>query len=720
MTLSRKNILRVLGDAGEPMTLAEIGVAFGISGKKGGEQVLSHLNALIKSGTIIRNRRNRFALSDRMDMVTGRVVGHREGFGFVSRAGEGPDLYLSSREMQRVLHSDKVLARVKNIDSRGRHEGAVVSLLEQGPHHLVGRFVQDRGIGFVVPDDSRFSQDVVVHSDDQGAARDGMIVVVEITTHPFEHRRLGGRIIECIGEHLAPGMETEIAIRKHEIPWEWPEEVTREVVAGDFSDAGVVPEEGRTDLRHVPLVTIDGADARDFDDAVAARRENSGWTLWVAIADVSRYVVPGGELDMCAARRGNSVYFPGRVIPMLPEVLSNGICSLKPNVDRYSLVCEMRIASGGVVDDYRFFPAIIRSRARLTYEKAQSLIDGDTSARASVDGEALESVDTLRLVFDALRRKRFADGSLDLEIAEPVFVFGADRRIESVRTRTRLDAHRLIEECMLAANVCAARFISSRGDGGMYRVHDEPDGDRLSDLRRVYGVFGVRVSGGATPSAADLMSAVEDARERRPDVSETMQMLVLRTMKQAVYSADPSLHYALGFTHYTHFTSPIRRYPDLVVHRLIKQRLGFGPRLTSPEREQLEETADHCSMTERRAEEATRDVYQWLKAEYMQEHIGEEFDGRVSAVTQFGVFVTLDEIYIDGLVHISELGADYFRFDPVRLELNGERSGRTIRLGDALRVQVAGVDLDEGHVSFVPAVRDGRRRKSGKWDRVPE
>jgi ribonuclease R len=487
---------------------------------------------------------------------------------------------------------------------------------------------------------------------------------------------------------------------------------------GGLSDADVIEQSGRTDLRHVPLVTIDGADAKDFDDAVAARSDRNGWTLWVAIADVSHYVAPGSALDRCGAERGNSVYFPGRVIPMLPEVLSNGICSLRPDVDRYSLVCEIELGHDGSVRDYRFFAAIIRSRVRFTYELAQAVLDGDKRERERLDGEALVSLDTLRDVYEALKKRRFAGGSLDLDIPEPVFRFSAERRIESVETRRRLDTHRLIEECMLVANVCTARFIS-QGGAGMYRIHDEPDEERINDLRRVYGAFGVKVGGGNSPTASDLMSAVEQAREKRPDVAETLQMLVLRTMRQAVYSAELLPHFALGFTHYTHFTSPIRRYPDLIVHRLIKRRIGFGEKSGLPDRERLEEIAEHCSITERRADEATRDVYQWLKAEFMQEHIGEEFDGRITGITQFGVFVTLDKIFIDGLVHISEIGADYFHFDPVRLELAGERSGRILRLGDPMRIKVASVDLDEGRVGFLPTnVPDAPRRKSGKWKKT--
>ncbi|MCZ7599087.1 MAG: VacB/RNase II family 3'-5' exoribonuclease [Gammaproteobacteria bacterium] len=457
---------------------------------------------------------------------------------------------------------------------------------------------------------------------------------------------------------------------------------------------------------------------------MAAKADGKGWKLWVAIADVSHYVGTGGALDRCAAERGNSVYFPGRVIPMLPEGLSNGICSLRPDVDRYAMVCEIRLSRDGAVSDYRFVPAIIRSRVRFTYERAQALLDGEPAAPGVGTGRRARFAAKPLRHLPALRHRRFAAGSLDLDIAEPVFRFGADRRIESVSAGRRLDTHKLIEECMLVANVCAARFISE-GDGGMYRIHEEPDEDRIEDLRRVYNVFGVRIEGGKRPTAANLMSAVSKARERRPDVIQTLEMLVLRTLRQAVYSVDPSLHFALGFEHYTHFTSPIRRYPDLVVHRLIRRRLRAGGKVSLPDHGGLSATAEHCSMTERRAEEATRDVYQWLKAEFMEDHVGEEFDGRISGVTQFGVFVTLDDIFIDGLAHISELGSDYFHFDPLRLELTGERSGRTLRLGDAMRVKVASVDLDEGKIAFVPVDTGksgsrGRRhgRRSGKWDKV--
>ena len=716
-SISRKKILKELNQAGQPLSLPEVCSLVGATGKNASQQVLSQLNVLIRDGSIIRNRRNRFALSDRMDMVTGRVIGHRDGFGFVEHNGDGADIYLSSREMNRVLHGDKVLVRVKRIDSRGRPEGTVVSLIESGVKNVVGRFRQERSLGFVVPDDSRISQDVIVHPEDQGGARDEQIVTVEITSHPYHDRHLRGRVVEVLGDHMAPGMETEIAIRKHEIPYEWPEDVLDEVQSGEFEASDSDPN--RRDLRELPFVTIDGADARDFDDAVYAVQEKTGWRLWVAIADVSHYVKPGSALDRNASVRGNSVYFPGRVIPMLPEQLSNGICSLNPEVDRLAMVCEMAFDKSGDVKDFEFYNASIRSSARLTYELVQEILEETVEHAQLPQKDVLASLRNLEQLHSLLNRQRMQKGSIDLEISEPSFLFDEERKISHIENRSRLDSHRLIEECMLVANVCAAKLIDEHFSAGMYRIHEKPDEERLSDLVRTYGGFGIRIDG-ANPGSTELMAAVNEARQKRPEIAQTLQMLVLRTMKQAVYSAVPALHFALGFEHYTHFTSPIRRYPDLVVHRLIRQIIASRQaRAKSPyPAEILSEVAERCSVTERRAEEATRDVYQWLKTEYMQEHVGEVFEGTISGITQFGVFVTLNDVYVDGLVHISELGKDYFHFDPVRFTLNGERSGQIYRLGDRMTIKVAGVDLDEAKIDFVPVSDGKKKRKSGKWSRV--
>ena len=596
--------MKALNDAGRPLSLPELCSRLGVAGGQPARRVLERLNALVRRGSVTRNRRNRFALPDRADAVSER--------------------------------------------------------------------------------------------------RDGV--------------------------RVTPGMEAETAIRAHGIPWEWPAEALARAedptLVGKPQDrVRLEPGPRRRDLRELPFVTIDGVDARDFDDAVYARPEAGGWRALVAIADVSHYVRPDDALDRCAAIRGNSVYFPDRVIPMLPERLSNDVCSLNPDADRLALVCEMHLAADGETRRYRFFEAVIRSRARLTYERAQRLLDDATPRAARPCADVMASLGCLHALSRVLWERRVACGSLDLEIAEPRFHFDANGRIRHVGSRARLQSHRLIEECMLAANVCAARLIEGRSRIGMYRVHERPDADKIADLAKVYHAFGIDL-GGPRPGGKDLMAAVRAARERCPKAAQTLQVAVLRAMKQASYSATPAPHYALDFELYTHFTSPIRRYPDLVVHRLIKDALSSNEKARrrtaalAPDRDALQGIAERCSMTERRAEEAVRDVYRWLKAEYMQAHVGEVYEGRISGIVPFGAFVTLDDVYIDGLVHVSALGNDYYRFDPAALTLNGERSGRVFRLGDAMTVRVAAVDLDEAKIDFVPVKGGALTRKSRKWSKI--
>ncbi len=713
-SISRKKLIKALSDAGAPQSLAELCNQLHAKGKESSKQVLSQLDFLIKNGSIIRNRRNRYALSEKMDMISGRVVGHRDGYGFIDIVGEDSGIYLAPREMRRVLNGDKVLVRVTKIDSRGRREGVIVSLIESTLTHIVGRFHQDRGMSYVVPDDSRINMDIQIHPADQAGALDGQIVSVKLTTHPFEKRQMRGAVVEVLGDEMAPGMESEIAIRKHSIPYEWPSEVVEEAIKIESIPESTAYSEQRKDLRDIALVTIDGADARDFDDAVFAEPTGKGWRLIVAIADVSHYVKPDCALDSNALARGNSVYFPNRVIPMLPEQLSNGLCSLNPDVDRMVLTCEMRLDALGVVSEFIFYEAVIRSHARLTYEDAQRvLVDEDNETKLDLD--VLASLQSLKSVYELLREVRAENGSIDLEIAEPLFEFDSNRKIKAVKSRQRLMSHRLIEECMLIANVCAARLLDDSLPAAMYRNHDKPNAEKIVDLARVYSGFGIKLTGEYQDSKS-LMKAVEQARSQRPDVAQALQILVLRTMKQAVYSSACSPHFALGFDHYTHFTSPIRRYPDLIVHRLIKHCAGLDGDYY--ETGQLNDIADHCSLTERRADDATRDVYQWLKVEFMKDRIGEQFEGTISGVTPFGVFVTLNDMYVDGLVHISELGKDYFHFDLLRYTLRGERSGRTYNLGDPFKVVVAGVDLDDAKVDFTPVNEHQLKRKSGKWSKV--
>ncbi|MFT5111868.1 MAG: ribonuclease R [Parasphingorhabdus sp.] len=716
--ISRKVLLKQLHAASEPLSLSELCRLLDVSGEKAGVAVLAQLDALKQQGVVIRNRRNRFALSNRMDMVVGRVIGHRDGYGFVENPGGKGDLFLSAREMRRVMHGDKVMARIKHIDSRGKAEGSVIELLETASSHVVGRFSQDHGLASVVPDDQRISMDIMIGPDDEGSATNGQIVVVEITEHPYKKRRLFGRVIEVLGDQMAAGMETEIAIRKFNLPNDFPSAVSDEVQSGKFTDNSVVPVKRRRDLTETPLITIDGADARDFDDAVFAESTGQGWRLLVAIADVSHYVKPTTALDEEAFSRGNSVYFPGRVIPMLPEQLSNGICSLKPGVDRYSMVCEMQLDSEGNIDSFEFYEAIINSHARLTYEQAQQIMLSDSDKDSDLDPAVIENIQVLNQLYKVRRLGRLQSGSLDLEIAEPFFELDSENRIKTVSARKRLEAHKLIEECMLCANICAATMLDDELEQGMFRVHDSPDEEKLSNLLRVCGGFGLHLTASEATKVNGLMSLVEEARQKRPAVADVLQVMVLRTMKQAIYSTSNGGHFALGFDSYTHFTSPIRRYPDLIVHRLIKAVVYKRDRRDMPDAEFLSHSADHCCVTERRADEATRDVYQWLKAEFMQEHVGESFDGVVSGVTQFGIFIQLNELFIDGLVHISELGKDYFRFDPVRMQLDGERSGKSYSLGTKVRIRVASVNLKDGRIDFVLDTPKGAKRKSGKWAKI--
>lgn len=671
------------------------------------------LQRMQADGQVLRDRRERWALPARMDMVRGRVIGHNEGYGFIAPDQGTGDLFVPPNEMRKVLHGDRVLARVKGVDRRGRREAHIVEVIERGNHTVVGRYVQQKKLGFVIPDDTRINQDIFIPPGERAGVKEGQIVVAEITRQPTQRFQPVGRIVEILGEHMAPGMEIEIAIRKYELPHRWPDAVQHELAA--------VPErvnkadrKGRVDLRHLPLVTIDGEDARDFDDAVCCERHADGWRLWVAIADVSYYVETGSALDQEAYVRGNSVYFPQQVVPMLPEPLSNGICSLRPGVERLCFTCEMDISPGGDIKDYRFYEAVMRSHARLTYtEVAAMLVDDSTAAPEHVP--LLEPLGELYDLYQTLQKKRTRRKSIDLELPETQILFDAERKIERIEPRTRNDAHKLIEECMLAANVSAADMLLKHEAPGMFRVHDKPAPEKVADLREFLRALGLYLGGDHEPGP-EHYAAVVAASEGRPD-AKVIQMAMLMSMSRAVYSAENSGHFALAYDSYTHYTSPIRRYPDLFVHRIIKQ-LQIDKTITIDEYEmnRLETAAEHCSMTERRADDATRDVVQWLKAEYMMEHVGDEFSGVITNVTDFGVFLELEQVYVEGLVHVTALGNDYFRYDPVRRRLIGQRGGRSFGLGDRLRVRVVRVDLEQARIDFELADAEvrtgsGRRRR---------
>jgi ribonuclease R len=588
------------------------------------------------------------------------------------------------------------MAREAGLDRRGRVEVQIVEVVERARTQVVGRFVIEHGIALVQPSDRRITHDILVPDDARGDAQPGRIVSVEIVQQPARHAPPIGRVVEVLGQTGDPGMEIEIALRKHDLPHVFDAAVEAETAKLPKS-VRKLDLKGRVDLRGLPLVTIDGETARDFDDAVHCVPQGKGFKLYVAIADVSHYVKPGSALDRSAAERGNSVYFPRRVIPMLPEALSNGLCSLNPLVDRLCMVCEMDIGARGAIERHRFYPAVMHSRARLTYNEVWDALSQPTGATARRLADLMPHLQALERVFRALLAARERRGAIDFESAETRMLFDDDSKIESIVRVERNDAHRLIEECMLAANVCTAQFLSRAKQPALYRVHQGPTPERLERLHAFLGEFGLGLTGGDKPEARDYAKLLARVRNR-PDV-DLLQTVMLRSMQQARYAPDEEGHFGLAYDLYTHFTSPIRRYPDLVIHRAIKAVLAGKPL----EGHDLAAIGTQSSMTERRADEATRDVEAWLKCWYMRERVGERFDGTISGVTGFGVFVTLDTVFVEGLVHISELGGDYFHFDAARHHLLGERTGRRYRLADRLRVKLARVDLDNARLEFVPA-----------------
>ncbi|MBI3370542.1 MAG: ribonuclease R [Betaproteobacteria bacterium] len=652
------------------------------------------LAQLQRSGEVVQNRAGNLLVAQKLDLIPGRVIGHSDGHGFLAPDAGGPDLFIPPQEMRQVLHGDRAAVRVAGNDQRGRAIAAIVEVLERAHRRIVGRLHAEHGVMFLVPDDRRIAQNILVPPEGAGRAKVGQIVTVEVLAQPSKHAQPIGRVGEVLGNYADPGMEIEIALRKFDLPHEFSRKA--EAAARALPDALRGEDlKGRRDLRALPLVTIDGETAKDFDDAVHAVREGKGFRLWVAIADVSYYVRDGEALDEDARERGTSVYFPRRVIPMLPEKLSNGLCSLNPDVDRLAMVCEMAIGPKGDVAHFEFYPAVIRSRARLTYTEVWGMLSMDQPARGREAVFAL--LKTLYTLFHVLFEERSRRGAIDFETVETRMEFDASGKILRIVPEARNDAHRIIEECMLAANVCAGDFLVSRGHPVLFRVHGEPAPEKIATLREFLAELGLQLSGGDTPKPKDYAQLLERIRER-PDFT-LLQTMLLRSLKQAVYSPDNAGHFGLAFEAYVHFTSPIRRYPDLMVHRAIKACLA-NRRYEGVDWEAL---GRHCSETERRADDAGRDVENWLKCWYMQDRVNDVFEGRVSGVTGFGLFVTLDDYFVDGLVHISELGRDYFRFEPARHELLGERTGKRYRLADRMKVKLVRVDLETRRMDFLPA-----------------
>ncbi|MEM8563243.1 MAG: ribonuclease R [Pseudomonadota bacterium] len=711
---SREAILKLLNEVASPLSHQGIAERLSLAELEQQEALRKRLRAMERDGQLLLNRRGDYALVDKMHLLHVRVQGHRDGYGFgIPLTGDGEDVYLNARQMNFVFDGDEVLVQVTGVDRRGRQEGKVVEILVRAHSAIVGRYEEESGIGFVVPENSRINHQILIPPKEKSKARSGQIVTAEITSFPTRQLGAKGRITEILGDHLDPGLEIDVAIRAHGIPFKWPEAVIEQ--AGHYEREPLDADKTyRKDLRKLPFVTIDGEDARDFDDAVyCEKRKGVGWTLWVAIADVSHYVTVGSPMDEEARHRGNSVYFPEKVVPMLPEALSNGLCSLNPLMDRLAMVCELQIDRGGTTTQFSFYEAVIHSHARLTYTQVGAVLA--SGQHDMVEKKRIPDLKRLHSLYKVLRDARNKRGAIDFETVETRILFDAQRKIESIEPVVRNDAHKVIEECMLAANVAAAEFFLANRLPILYRVHEGPTEEKLENLRQFLGELGLQLGGGDKPTPLDYQQLLQQVESRED--AHVIQTMLLRSLRQAVYQTDNQGHFGLHYPAYAHFTSPIRRYPDLLVHRGLRrvirsqkqgehvQRLRGaknipGKKIFPYDLPMMATLGEHCSMTERRADDATREVQAWLKCEYLQDHVGDEFNGVVAAVTGFGLFVELENLYIEGLVHITALPSDYYEFDAAHQRLVGERSGRSFQLGGRLRVQVARVDLDDKKIDL--------------------
>ena len=709
---SREAILQLLEAADAPLGFDVIAAQLALDNERDLEALRKRLRAMQRDGQVISGRRGAYGVPKRMDLQRCRVMGHRDGYGFARPLEGGEDMFLSAREMYQVFDGDEVLVAVAGIDRRGRAEGQIVEVLERAHQMVVGRYMEESGIGFLLPHNTRIRNHILIPPKAKGGARHGQLVSVSLTDYPSATLGAKGRVEEVLGDHLDPGLEIDVAIRAHGIPWEWPDAVLRE--AGGLGEEPAERDKlHRVDLRDLPFVTIDGEDARDFDDAVWCEDHGDGFRLCVAIADVSHYVAVGSALDEEASLRGNSVYFPERVVPMFPEVLSNGLCSLKPDVDRLAMVCEMQIDSGGQLVDYSFFEAVIHSHARLTYTDVGAVIEQGWSER--VPAARVKDIERLYRLYRILRGAREQRGALDFETQETRILFDEQRKIAAIEPVYRNDAHKLIEECMLIANVATAQFLEALDQPALFRVHEGPSAEKLENLRAFLGELSLDLPGGLKPTPEHYQSLLATVADR--DDSHIIQTMLLRSLSQAVYQPENAGHFGLHYPAYAHFTSPIRRYPDLLVHRAIRAqirsrgnatRIRRVPGASVLKRERIypydvasmAAFGEQCSMTERRADDATREVDAWLKCEFLKDRIGEEFAGVIAAVTNFGVFVELSDLYIEGLLHVSALPGDYYHFDQAKQRLVGERTRRSFQLGGAVTVRIARVDLDDRKIDL--------------------
>ncbi len=709
---SRNALIEHFETAGKPLTVMALMDAFSLKGQRMMSLLVDRLDGMVRAGQLLENRRREYCLTQKIDILTGTVSGHRDGFGFVMLDEGGDDVFLSAREMRALFDGDRIALKITGYDRNGRPEGDVVDVLQRGRRQVAGQYLRERGIGIVIPDNPRIAHRILVARGEAGGAKPGDLVVAEILDYPTQVEQATARISRVIGKPEQKGIATDVAIESHGIPHRWPKAV-REEAAGFGKTVPTAAKKGRVDLRSVDLVTIDGKDARDFDDAVFCEPSGRGWRLLVAIADVAHYVDIGTELDKQATIRGTSVYFPDRVVPMLPEVLSNGLCSLNPKVDRLCMVCDMQVSPSGKVTRSDFFEGVMRSKARLTYSQVGEFLDG--SSPDGVPADVREPVRHLHDLYKALATARGKRGALELDLPMTKFELNDQGEIHKIHTADRNDAHKLIEECMIAANVEAAKFLKKHRMPGLYRVHAKPDVERFDELRLYLVSLGLKVPHPEHIKPAEFNALLRQVSSR-PD-SSAISMTMLRSLTHAEYTPENIGHFGLALEAYAHFTSPIRRYPDLLVHRAIRHIVRGGkPGKYRYDHKEMLRLGEITSAHERRAEEATREVEAWLKCQYMSDRIGEQFEGVITGVTNFGVFVQLTELQIDGLVHVSSLLNDYYHFESGRQRLVGERGGEVYALGDTMKVFVHKVDMETRRIDFRPAdqspppPRRGRRR----------
>ena len=692
---SREFIIQHLEKLGSPEKYSSLAKVFDLKSKKSREALRWRLNAMLRDGQLLTDRKARYALVKQMEMLRGYVICHKDGYGFLVPDDGGSDVFLNPRQVRGLFPGDQVLVSVTSGNKKGKREGSVVEILEHGLTHIVGRYIVEKDVAFVIPANKNIAQEVIIPKGKEGGAKKEQFVVARIINYPTSHSSATGQIVKILGKNVAPGIEIEIAVNAHGLPHVWDDEVLQECAAIETSSIKNSRNE-RKQLQHLPFVTIDGEDAKDFDDAVYCERQaKGGWTLYVAIADVSHYVDFDTQLDQEASNRGNSVYFPEYVVPMLPEVLSNELCSLKPHVDRLVMVCEMQISSAGKVAKYEFYDATIKSHARLTYDGVFELLESKTKKPFAL----LPQLQELRDLYHCLLKQRKARGALDFSRVEAKIIFDDKRKIKSLKPVQHHYVHGIIEECMLAANVCASMFLLQGKIPALYRVHERPDAQKINNLRDFLKGLGLELEGGDKPHSsnyADLLQKIIG----RPD-EHLVQTILLRSLKQAVYTSKNNGHFGLAYETYAHFTSPIRRYPDLINHRAIKHLLYDGKVEDYRYTKIIMQTfGNHCSLTERRADDATRDVVMWLKCDFMRDKLGKTFTGIISGVANFGIFVELKDIFVEGLVHVTSLKNDYYKFDVLHHRLVGKRSGVVYRLGDSIKVVVTKVDINEMEINF--------------------